>query len=303
MASPPTDAAPRNIVAAIWGLGKAGSALAASLYDTEASLPVVGNRNAERRTRFLSHHRPSVAMYARLPAFLRALRRSHVNVLFLAVPDDVLAPLARRLAKEDWLPPAVVHLSGSRGAEAIAALEPRAHIAAFHPLAALDAKRGIPPGALLAIDARDPMLRRRLQRLAKAMQLEPASVRPGQHARYHAGAVVSANLAVALLQSGIDLLVGAGIPEDIARRGLAHLLGSTARAAQEHSLAKMLTGPVARGDVGTVRRHLEVLAGDDTFELYTRLSLKLLAVANLPRSRRDELQRLLLDSRGDRGRV
>lgn len=283
----------RQIVAAIWGLGKAGNALALSLTATDARLAVVHNRGAARRTHFLKRHTPQVRTYARVPAFLRAMEREQINLLFLAVPDDALADVANRLSRASWLPENIVHLSGARGAEALDVLAPRAHIATFHPLAALHASHAIPAGALLAIDARHPPLRQSLRNLARAMELEPATVRAGQHARYHAGAVVSANLAVALLHKGIELLVHAGIPENVARRGLAHLLGSTANAARSLPLPQMLTGPIARGDVGTVRRHLTVIEPKETLELYVRLSRHLLDVAHLSDAQRSELRATL----------
>ena len=278
---------------AVLGLGKAGSSLANSLLDAGENLVAVYNRGEARRATFLQRHPTGAQVYADRTEFLQALQSAGVELLFLAVPDDALTSLADTLCTEKWLPPNIIHLSGARGADVLRALTGRAHTAAFHPLAALSAERVIPPGALLAIDAEETGLRRKLTELAEAIGLEPASVQRGQHARYHAGAVISANLSVALLHRGIELLRQAGIPEDQARRGLAHLLGSTAHAAREHPLPQMLTGPVARGDAGTLQRHLAALDDASTRSLYITLSQMLVDVASLPAAQKMRLHDVL----------
>ena len=288
-----TDQTPSAPAVAIFGLGKAGAALANSLCTSNAKLVAVFNRGDARRAAFLQKHPQGVQVFAQRMDFFRALNSAQVDLLFLAVPDDELERLALDLQQESWLPPNIAHLSGARGAEVLHALEPRVQTAAFHPLAALRADHPIPPGALLAIDSDDRALHQKLADLATAMELEPACIRRGQHARYHAGAVVSANLAVALLHHGMSLLQQAGISEPQARRGLAHLLGSTADAARERPLAEMLTGPVARGDAGTLRRHLDVLDDPITRSLYVTLSQQLLEVASLTAEQKTALNQVL----------
>lgn len=282
--------------AGVLGLGKAGGSLAASLLDAGAPLVAVGSRSARRRQAFRARHADGPRPVARLSTLLSHLEDAGAEMLFLAVPDDRLADFATQLAGVPWLPSVVAHLSGARGAEALAPVRPRAVPAAFHPLAALDGERPIPRGTLLAIDAPSAPVRRRLAALAAALGLEAARVKPGEHARYHAGAVVSANLAVALLDEGIRLLADAGVEPDVARRGLARLLESTARAAIARPLPEMLTGPVARGDAGTVARHLEVMADDPALrDLYRALSRRLCAIAALPAGKRRALERVLGD--------
>lgn len=287
-----TTRAPLSV--GVFGLGKAGGSLAASLLAHDVDLVAVASRSAPRREAFARRHPEGPRPVARLSTLLERLRDEGADALFLAVPDDALAPIARALEQRPWLPPVVAHLSGSRGAEVLAILAPRAVPAAFHPLAALDGERPIPEGTLLAIDAPAAPVRRRLESLALRLELEPARVRPGQHARYHAGAVVSANLAVALLAEGVRLLEAAGVEEGVARRGLARLLASTARAAIDKPLPEMLTGPVARGDAGTLERHLAVLADDPALsELYRALSRRLCELARLPPEKRRALDRVL----------
>jgi predicted short-subunit dehydrogenase-like oxidoreductase (DUF2520 family) len=113
-----------------------------------------------------------------------------------------------------------------------------------------------------------------IQRLARRLHLSPCRVRDADRVRYHAGAVIAGNLATALLQLGVEQLVSAGVDVDAARVGLARLLASTAARAERDPLPLALTGPVARGDEGTVAGHLAALPpgrARDAYRLLTRV--------------------------------
>jgi predicted short-subunit dehydrogenase-like oxidoreductase (DUF2520 family) len=111
-----------------------------------------------------------------------------------------------------------------------------------------------------------------LESLARRLRLVPARIRDGDRARYHAAAVIAGNLATGLLQLGVDELVRIGVDGDVARQALARLLMSTATRAIAVPLGAALTGPVARGDVDTVARHLAVLDDETTREVYRLLT-------------------------------
>lgn len=279
----------------VLGLGKAGGSLSASLLSHGVPLVAAMSRDAGRRERFRRCHPQGPVPVARLPRLLAELEEKDAWVLFLATPDDALAGIARRLAKARWLPPVVAHLSGSRGREVLEPLEGLTTPAAFHPLAALDGETSIPEGTLLAVDAGKAAVAKRLSSLAERLLLEPARIKAGEHARYHLGAVTSANLAVALLDDGIRHLMAAGVPERLARVSLARLLESTARGAATRPLPESLTGPIARGDVSTITRHLEKLesARPGSEEIYRTLSLRLLDIAALEERTRERLRALL----------
>lgn len=243
---PTRPAPPRRFErVAVLGLGKAGGALIASL--TQAGVTVV-------------------ARARRVDALLKARALRDAQVLFLAVPDgaleEVAASLAARFPKH-LEPPVVAHLAGARGLDALHHLEGRAHIASFHPLASLNGREPIPAGTLIAWDASRAADGRRLAALARRLELTPARITDKDRVRYHAGAVVAGNLPVALLAWGTRLLTDAGVPEPAARRALARLLLSQAENALAEPLPRALTGPVARGDVNTLRRHLALLDAEE----------------------------------------
>lgn len=191
------------------------------------------------------------------------------DVVFVAVVDDAISAVAGRVV--GGAAPLVAHLAGSVGVGVL----PGTRRGAFHVLGSLSATQPLPSGAICAVDADRDDDRDALQALASTLGLMPVHIGEGQRAAYHASAVVAGNLATALLQLGVDLAGSVGIDDDVARVGLAQLLASTAARASTSPLPQALTGPVARGDVDTVRRHLEAIdaTGDAALrEVYVALS-------------------------------
>lgn len=208
---------------------------------------------------------------ARVPVTSVSSRgRVHVvaaDVVVVAVTDAAIPAVAAALECEGA--PLVVHMAGSLP---LAVTAPHARRGAFHPLASLDGTTPVPRGTLCACDADSDDDLALLMGLARRLGLEPARVHDDARARYHAGAVIAGNLATALLQLGVDELVRVGIDADVARHSLARLLSSTAARCEVQPLALALTGPVARGDVETVARHLAVLDDPATRAVYRQLT-------------------------------
>jgi predicted short-subunit dehydrogenase-like oxidoreductase (DUF2520 family) len=76
-------------------------------------------------------------------------------------------------------------------------------------------------------------------------------------ALYHAAAALVANGSIAVVAGGVELLVRAGVPRRDARQLLGPLLGTVADNVTAFGVPEALTGPVRRGDLGTIRAHLE----------------------------------------------
>ena len=233
-------AAPSSVRVVVVGTGRAAGALLASLEVAQIAARNISSRGS--------------------------LAIDDVDIVLLAVSDDAIAHVAAHVVVE--VDVIVAHVAGSRGRDVLPALVRRG---VFHPLASLDGTRAVPEGTLCATDGDDDLIDATLQALAHRLLLTPCRVVDVDRARYHAGAVIAGNLATALLQLGVDELVRAGVPDELARVGLARLLASTAQRAIEQPLDRAVTGPVARGDVETVARHLAVL-GDDVGAIYRRLS-------------------------------
>jgi predicted short-subunit dehydrogenase-like oxidoreductase (DUF2520 family) len=173
-----------------------------------------------------------------------------VDLLVLATPDAAIADVAQ--AVEPVPTTVVAHLSGSLG---LGALTPHPRRATMHPLVALPtpqlgAKRLV--GAWFALSGQgDPLVRQ----VVDALYGRAFEVAEDQRAAYHAAASIAANHLVALMGQVQRVADVAGVPfqayVELARAALDDV--------EDLGPVDALTGPVARGDEATVRRHVRAL--------------------------------------------
>ncbi len=199
-----------------------------------------------------------------LPALVSALESQPDAVVFLTVPDSAVEGVAARLAAEGASIPdsvAFVHTSGALELAALAPLAGRHPVGSFHPLRSFpepgppEAFRGI----VVAVDGSTAMLRRSLGGLAHDIGATPRRVEDSRRAVYHAAAVFASNYVVALLSEAVQLLGQTGWSEKDATKGLAQLALGAVTNVQKRGPTAALTGPVRRGDAGTVTRHIAAL--------------------------------------------
>jgi len=105
----------------------------------------------------------------------------------------------------------------------------------------------------------DPTAARRAVALAKRLGMTPRSLPGMSTVGYHAAAGLLANGAAALAAVSAELLVRSGVPRPQAPRLLGPLLRSVADNVESLGLPEALTGPVRRGDVAGVAKHLTLL--------------------------------------------
>ena len=173
-----------------------------------------------------------------------------VDLVLIATPDAAVPDVAAAI--EPSVTAVVAHLAGSLGLGEVA-MHPRP--AALHPVVALpDAAVGarrLLSGGWFAV-AGDPLVRQAVADLGgRAFEVAEAD-----RAAYHAAAAVASNHLVALLGQAERIASGAGVPF----AALIDLVRATVDNVDEFGPAAALTGPAARGDIDTVRRHLEAIA-------------------------------------------
>ena len=251
------------------GAGKVGSVLAARLRS--AGYPIVGVSGRSEASRLRAD-----TLLPGVPVLEPEQVAAAADVLVLAVPDDSLITVAEQLAASGAVRPGqhVLHTSGRHGLDALAALTRLgARPIAFHPAmtftgTAVDFDRQ-PVFGLTAAVADRPLA----EELVAALGGVPMWVAETDRALYHAALAHGANHLVTLVAQSIDLLrtAGAGDPAAVLRPLLT--------AALDNVLAygdAALTGPVVRGDVTTIRAHVDALAAADvddaTVDAYLELA-------------------------------
>ena len=238
----------------IVGAGAVGTALGVALSRAGWPVHAVASRDAGRRELFRSLVEVQRAFIDPEPLV------EEVELIILAVPDDVVAPLAGTLHM--YSGQAMIHTSGALGAEVLAsAMAAGTQIGSFHPLVAFaDTERAVAAlhGATIAIEA-DDQLATMLANMAEAIGATPVRLAPGAKAAYHAAAVLAAGGFVALLDAIAELGRVAGLDERGSLAIYGPLIEGTLGNARALGISEALTGPITRGDLGTLRSHLAAL--------------------------------------------
>ncbi len=182
------------------------------------------------------------------------------DFVFITTPDAAIEPVASEVRWRSGQ--SVVHCSG---ADSVAILEPAkkmgAMVGGFHPLQTFaGVERAIEniPGSTFAIEAEEPLLST-LKDMATTLGGNWIVLKADDKTAYHAAAVFACNYLVTLVKMATDLWQTFSIPPDQATRALLPLLRGTLHNIETIGVPQCLTGPIARGDTGTINKHLKVL--------------------------------------------
>jgi predicted short-subunit dehydrogenase-like oxidoreductase (DUF2520 family) len=251
---------------AIVGCGRTGGAIGLAL-----------SRNGYDVTAAWSHSRGGRQRAARLlecpilpePQDVAAT----ADVVFVTVPDDAIGAVAKQIAPAVKPKAIVVHTSGGVSVDALEPVsETGAHTGCLHPLQTLpDPISGAEAlkGAAVAVTA-SPQARLHLQRIARAWGGRPFPLDDKKKAIYHSAAVFASNYVVTSVWAAIELLQSAGVHN--ARGILTPLIRTTVDNVLAQGPRKAITGPVMRGDLTTVRKHIKALDTGPTKEAYRALA-------------------------------
>lgn len=270
---------------AIVGAGRAGLGLGLALARA-------GHRVRVHGRRLKPVPLPLTLTIGEFPSWL-----SEVDILLVAVPDDAISQIATALAAARCVrsEQVVLHVSGALGREALLPLERTgAALGSLHPLQSLSDPLAAPDrlrGAVAAVEG-DQRAVAAAEALARSVGLEPFEIAAARKPGYHAAAVFAANFLVTLAGVSQRLFVRAGLPENAATRALGALMAGTLENVRRTGPRAALTGPVARGDVETIRRHLAMLSGRDAL-LYRELARATLELTDLDAEKRQEIERAL----------
>jgi predicted short-subunit dehydrogenase-like oxidoreductase (DUF2520 family) len=221
--------------------------------------------------------------------------------VLVTVRDAELDGVLRDLLTAPLAPGSVVlHASGTSEPPALESLRAQGHPGGtVHPLLPLtDPTRAAEQlkRAWIGIDG-DEGARAVSRELAAAIGARVLEIPAGGKARYHAAAVVASNFPIVLLALATRVLTQAGVSEEAARGAVGTLLTAAVENARALGPSAALTGPVARGDVETVRAHLAALADmPEVLEVYRVLSMEAIPLAEsagAERGRVQELKRVL----------
>ncbi len=204
------------------------------------------------------------------------------DLVFITTPDSAIGAVTSQLR---WRPgQSVVHCSGADSTEILSPARIQgAQVGAFHPLQTFaGVKQAIAniPGSTFAIEAEEPLYTV-LKTMALYLGGYSIKLQQSDKVAYHASAVIACNYLVTLVKLATDLWQDFDVSRSDAVRALMPLLKGTLNNLEAIGIPDCLTGPVARGDAGTVQKHLTALdsAHPEIAALYRQLGLETVPIA------------------------
>jgi len=214
------------------------------------------------------------------------------ELIFITTPDDAIATVVSQI---EWhAGQSVVHCSGADSADI---LEPAkklgAYVGVFHPLQTFaNAKQAIEniPGSTFVVEAETPLLDT-LKDMATTLGGHWIELKASDKVLYHTAAVIACNYMVTLVKLATDLWQTFSIPPHQATQALLPLIRGTIHNIDTVGIPQCLTGPIARGDIGTIKKHLDALQekAPGLLSTYRELGLQTIPIA-LAKGRINEQQ-------------
>jgi len=207
------------------------------------------------------------------------------DVYMLTVPDDQIARACTMLAAAVPLRGSVVfHCSGALASDKLQpARAAGAHVASVHPIrsfADMEAVAAAFDGTFCGVEG-DAQALTVLQPALAAIGARVVPIDASAKTVYHAAAVFASNYLVTVLDAALRAYQAAGIPEDVARELARPLAMESMANVFRLGAAPALSGPIARGDMATVKRQQDAVAAWDaaTGQLYEALVPPTVALA------------------------
>lgn len=252
----------------IIGAGKVGVTLGKYLTDT--GITVCGFYSRTKTSAAQAADFVKTKLYEELEDLIRAS-----DTLFITVPDGEIGNVWDCIAEYDLTDKIICHFSGSLSSNVFSGIE---HTGAagvsIHPMYAFSDKftsyQQFHTACLVIegdLEAVQPMRTLFAEELGHAVQ----QIRTEDKVKYHAAAAMASNDMIALLEISMRLLAECGFSDEDSLALLRPLIRNNVESMLEKGAVKALTGPVERGDIETVRKHLDALRGGPAETVYRDL--------------------------------
>jgi predicted short-subunit dehydrogenase-like oxidoreductase (DUF2520 family) len=242
---------------AILGLGKVGTAVGFLLREAGYRIVAIASRSQASLNQGLVYTGGTPYLNfsaAALPA----------SCIIITTPDDYIADICKEITKEGCIRPGkkVIHMSGAGGLDLLeSARDAGAHLACIHPLQSFadveSAIRNI-PGSTFGITSGDEIKAWSVQ-MVRDLGGVPFFIADKDKPLYHAAACIASNYLTTLIYMVEEIYQSLGLNREDTIRAIWPLVMGTISNIKTNGAVQALTGPVARGDAGTVRKHIEAL--------------------------------------------
>lgn len=246
----------RKPVITIVGAGNLANALAPALVAAGYRIELILSRNrtsSRRRARALARRVGAEQTVFGDPVL--------TDLLWLCVSDDAIRPCARALSREgNWKGKVVLHSSGALSSDELAPLRRKgASVASLHPMMTFVPGVRVRMAKVPFAVEGDRRAVNQARRIVRDLKARVFPIPKANKPLYHAFGSFSSPMVIAILAMAERIAAAAGVPSRMRRDVMLPIVKKTFSNYLEASASKAFSGPIARGDVNTIRRHLRAL--------------------------------------------
>ncbi len=247
----------RRDTTAILGLGKVGMAVGYLLRSAGYRIVAVASRSAASLNR-------GIVYTGGKPYTSFSDAAAHAECILITTADDAIEFVCKQIAIAGSIKPGnkVIHMSGAGGLNLLkAAHDAGANVASIHPLQSFaDVEGAIQniPSSTFGITTEDEIREWSVQ-LVRDLGGIPFFISDADKPLYHAAACIASNYLTTLIYMVEEIYQSLGLNCEDALRAFWPLVKGTMKNIEARGTVQALTGPIARGDVGTIKKHVDVL--------------------------------------------
>jgi len=246
-----------SLTFAVVGAGMVGTAIGFLLEKAGHNVAAIADLSAAHLKRATS--------YLRVPGFHHpAQAAARADCILITTPDDRIASVCGEIAAAPGIQgKKVFHMSGAGGLDLLAAAaRAGALTASIHPLqsfSSIDGAIASIPGSYFGVTA-DAGVKRLAADIVRDLRGIPIPISAQQKPLYHAAACIASNYLVSLMSVVESIYLSIGFSEKDARRAYLPLVYGSLKNIENQGCPNALTGPIARGDSGTIQKHIDAMA-------------------------------------------
>lgn len=236
------------------GAGKVGTAM--GCYFCRKGIQVAGYYSRSLSSAKMAASRTGSRAYNNMEELAGS-----VDLIALTVPDDEIEAVGLTLAEMHlcWEQKIALHMSGVHSSDILAPLgEKGATLCSIHPMLSfgnVDASVEALPSAVFTVEGRGVKLDV-VKEMIEICGNRWVEISTKDKVLYHAAACVMSNYMVTLLDAGLEMLNGVGFSPENAVKLITPLVEKTLVNVINIGAEEALTGPISRGDAGTVEKHM-----------------------------------------------
>lgn len=284
----------------IIGAGRLGTSLACALSKKGFRVKALSckkDSSAKESRKIIGQGRPSTDNIQTAAA---------AELVLICLPDEEIRRVVDELSSSSisWPGKLVIHCSGILPAAILDPLKDKgAMTGSLHPVQSFPQKKTGPnhfKNIYFGLEGRGRALAL-IKKIVRKLGGQPFILEANNKPLYHAACSTASNFSVALLHMAVSMLKEVGLKQEKALRVLFPLIKGTLHNVRKFDISASLTGPIVRGDLKTVRMHLEALQRFPSYlEIYRKLARAALEMAKSEKkisSKKVKAMRSLLEDR------